>query len=86
MNDGNTNFFNMMQQLCEYKYLPNPVINLAVVNDMYSGIKAPKINPRKTISSDMIKAIFRPNLSEMYPNTYEPISKADIVKVAVKNT
>ena len=53
---------------------------------MYSGIKAPKISPTKTIASEMIKATFRPNLSEIYPNTYEPISKAHIVNVAVKNT
>ena len=53
---------------------------------MYSGIKAPKISPTKTIACEMIKATFRPNLSEIYPNTYEPISKAHIVNVAVRNT
>ena len=53
---------------------------------MYSGMKAPKISPTKTIASEIIKATFRPNLSEIYPNTYEPISKAHIVNVAVKNT
>ena len=61
-------------------------MNLAVVNDMYSGIKAPRISPTKTIACEMIKATFRPNLSETYPNTYDPISKAHIVNVAVKNT
>ena len=61
-------------------------MNLAVVNDIYSGMKAPKSKPIALITREIINAIFLPSLSEIYPNTYDAINNALIVNVAVKNT
>ena len=51
--------------------LPNPVINLAIVKDIYSGIKAPNIKPTAIINCERINAIFLPSLSEINPIIYD---------------
>ena len=56
--------------------LPTPVINLEIVNEIYSGINAVESNPKATFSKARIDAGLLPILSERVPYINDPTNIA----------
>ena len=65
-------------------YIPNPVMNRMMVNEMYSGIKELSITPPATMISAIKVDFFLPILSDKQPNMYDE-TKFELMKMLLAN-
>ena len=65
-------------------YIPKPVMNRMMVNEMYSGIKELSVTPPATMSSAIKVDFFLPILSDKQPNMYDE-NKFELMKILLAN-